>query len=275
MVLCLQKQTKESEEAQWIQIPQDLLIPNRECALAELIDTVYPNFFGNKNNSAYLTQRAIVTPLNNDVDNLNDLLLSNLDGVEHVFVSHDTCSRLSNDQSTHELLYPEEYLNSLEFNDFPSHQLKLKVGAPVILLRNLNQSNGLCNGTRLIIKSFSSSLIEAEIMTGSHVGTRCFILRITISPSNSKLHFLFKRRKFPIKLCYAMTINKSQGQTLKQVGIFLPKPIFSHGQLYMAVSRVQDRSELKILITHDDQSGSLGYGYTKNIVYKEAFSSLR
>jgi len=63
-----------------------------------------------------------------------------------------------------------------------------------------------------------------------------------------------------------MTINKSQGQTLSSVGVYLKKPIFTHGQLYVAVSRVTNKNGLKILIENQDRTcGSV----TKNIVYKE------
>ena len=68
-----------------------------------------------------------------------------------------------------------------------------------------------------------------------------------------------------------MTINKSQGQTVSNVGVYLRKPVFTHGQLYVAVSRVKDRQGLKILIENED--GSCG-SKTKNIVYKEILQSI-
>jgi ATP-dependent exoDNAse (exonuclease V) alpha subunit len=69
-----------------------------------------------------------------------------------------------------------------------------------------------------------------------------------------------------MRVCYAMTINKSQGQTLSRVGLYLKKPVFTHGQLYVAVSRATSRSSLRILIENDD--GSCG-SKTRNVVYKE------
>jgi len=63
-----------------------------------------------------------------------------------------------------------------------------------------------------------------------------------------------------------MTINKSQGQTLSKVGVYLKKPVFTHGQLYVAVSRVRNRKGLEILIENED--GTCGTT-TKNIVYRE------
>jgi ATP-dependent DNA helicase PIF1 len=53
--------------------------------------------------------------------------------------------------STMEALYPTEFLNSLSITGLCDHELHLKVGVPVMLLRNLDPSRGLCNGTRLIV----------------------------------------------------------------------------------------------------------------------------
>jgi ATP-dependent DNA helicase PIF1 len=80
-------------------------------------------------------------------------------------------------------LYPVEFLNTLQFNDIANHELELKVGVPILLLRNLNQSIGLCNGTRLIVKRLGQRVIEAEIITGNNVGKHVFIPRIIMSPS--------------------------------------------------------------------------------------------
>jgi ATP-dependent DNA helicase PIF1 len=95
-----------------------------------------------------------------------------------------------------------------------------------MLLRNLNQSAGLCNGTRLLVTQLSKWVLEAKIISGTHVGDKVFIPRIVLSPSDSKLPFVLKRRQFPVSVCFAMTINKSQGQSLQHVGLFLPKPVF-------------------------------------------------
>lgn len=168
------------------------------------------------------------------------------------------------------LFYPVEYLNTLKIINFPCHRLTLKKGVPIMLLRNLSQPNGLCNGTRLIVKDLGDHVIEAIIMTGSHVGDTVYIPRIELLSKQSKSSFVLRRRQFPVRVCYAMTINKSQGQTLSSVGVYLKKPVFTHGQLYVAVSRVTSRDSLRILIVNDD--GTCG-SETKNVVFPEIFRS--
>lgn len=109
---------------------------------------------------------------------------------------------------TNELLYPTEFLNSLKFSSMPDHRLTLKVGCPVMLLRNMNQREGLFNGTRLIVTHLGDRVIEAEILTCTKIGDRVLIPRIILSPTDLKWPFKLSRRQFPLCLSYAMTINK-------------------------------------------------------------------
>jgi len=102
-----------------------------------------------------------------------------------------------------------EFLNSLTVSGLPSHNIKLKIGSPIMLLRNLDQSEGLCNGTRLIITRLANHVIGARPITDNNNGNEVYIPRMSMSPSQSPWPFKLIRRQFPIMLSYAMTINKS------------------------------------------------------------------
>ncbi|XP_022014851.1 uncharacterized protein LOC110914362 [Helianthus annuus] len=112
---------------------------------------------------------------------------------------------------------------------------------------------------------------EVEIISGGNIGTRTFIPRICLTPSDKRISIKFQRRPFPINVCFAMTINKSQGQSLSTVGLYLKYPVFSHGQLYVALSRVTSRGGVKLLILDKDRNVM---SKTSNVVYKEVFSGI-
>ena len=135
-----------------------------------------------------------------------------------------------------------------------------------MLLRNLNQTEELCNGTRLMITHLGKWSVNANIISGKNIGTTVTIPRIIMSPNDSKWPFKLNRRQLPLATCYAMTINKSQGQTLQTVGLYLPKQVFTHGQLYLAASRITTREGLKIFNADEE---SEDHTHIKNIVYKE------
>jgi len=159
---------------------------------------------------------------------------------------------------------PNEYLNTITVPGMPLHETELRINCPVILLRNLNPHEGLCNGTRMVITAMAERVIEVQVLTGSHAGKKAFIPRISIDTSMSAgLGFILRRRQYPIRLGFSMSINKAQGQSLDRVGIYLNNPVFAHGQLYVALSRCTDRRNLKILLPPDANRR------TPNIVYRE------
>ncbi len=160
-------------------------------------------------------------------------------------------------------LYPVEFLNTLQFSNIINHKQKLIVGVPILLLCNLNQSIGLCNGTRLIIKKLGQHVIEAKIITRNNVDKHVFIPRIIMSPFVNDWPFVLRGCQFLVQVAFAMTINKNQGQILNNVGVYLSSLVFSHGQLYVVISRVTSSANIKIF---NDQGLD---GYMQNVVYRE------
>ncbi|CAN1257713.1 ATP-dependent DNA helicase PIF1 [Linum perenne] len=203
-----------------------------------------------------IVHSPIVTPTNQVVSDINDYVLTRIPGDAKTYLSSDTLETTRPNQQRMELEYPTEFLNSLTFNGMPEHRLQVKPYSIVMLLRNLKPSAGLCNSTRILLTHLGDHTLRGLIIGGSHEGTIAIISRIV----------------YPLRLCYAMTINKSQRQTLEHIGIYLPSPVFSHGQLYVALSRARSVEGIHIILQSD---GTLSETTTRNIVYQEIFEDLR
>ena len=239
---------------QVIQVPDEFLVKS----LSELVGKVFPEIKDGYGDKYYVPHHAILTPKNENVDRINTHVMSLFPGKSRVYKSADNIAEELSQT------YPTEFLNSLTLSGLPPHEMELKVGSPVMLLHNLHvgPGNGLLNRTWMIILHWGDHVTEAEIATGVTKGKCVLILQIILIPSDTEYPFTLKRHQFPIRPCFAMTTNKTQGQTLDFVGIYLPEDVFSHGQLYVAMSRDWRSTSLAILLNNVD-------GYTKNIVYPE------
>jgi len=145
----------------------------------------------------------------------------------HMLRSVDSVSK--EDRMYH--AYPVEFLQQLNAGRLPSTLLCLKVGSPVILLRNLDPGEGLCNGTRIMVLNVRRKVLQYRIISKDRKfrGKMVLIPRIRLSPNAETLPMPLKRLQFPVRLAFAMTINKSQGQSVEHVGINLQTSVFSHG----------------------------------------------
>jgi len=138
----------------------------------------------------YFMQRNILAPKNTNVDEVSNVILESLSEKLHMYLSANSLAPTEEGASaatrvSMDSLYLVEFFNILQFNDITNHKLEFKVGVLILLLRNLNQSIGLCNGTRLIVKRLGQHVIEVEIITRNNVGKSVFIPHIIMSPSGT------------------------------------------------------------------------------------------
>nr|XP_023894341.1 uncharacterized protein LOC112006288 [Quercus suber] len=145
-----------------INIPADLIIKHTENPMEDIVRSTYPDLQMKIIDHSYLQERAILAPTNEVVEELNDYVVSCLHGEEQTYLSSDSICKASSNIADQDVLYPAEFLNTLRFPGLPNHKLKLKLGLPIMLLRNLNQNAGLCNGTRLVITKLGTWVIEAR-----------------------------------------------------------------------------------------------------------------
>ena len=232
---------------------------NEHRSLEDFCEQIFPNLEENILDPTWLEGRAILAPTNKEVDEINDLMESRMPGISTKLSSADS---LENYQDV--MRFNIEYLNSLYPRGFPRHIISLKPGMPLMLLRNINPKEGLCNGTKLIyVRNINMKLLVCKLPGRDK---DILIPRIKFLPDPGSFPFEWSRLQFPVRVAFSSTINKSQGQTLKQVGVWLRSPVFGHGQLYVACSRVGNPTALKIAIKQQPEQQE---DQTGNVVYRE------
>jgi ATP-dependent DNA helicase PIF1 len=254
-----------------VEIPRDLLINSHSNPIGDIIDEIYPKLLDNIFTPGFFQNRAILAPTLEVVEKINDYVLALFPGESKEYLSCDSILKCDNDVGVDCRWITTEFLNDIKCSGLPNHKLNLKIGVVIMLMRNINVSSGLCNGTRLIVNYMGTNVIGAQIVTGTNIGDVVYISRYNLIPSDANVSISFQRRQFPVCVCFGMSINKSQGQSLRYVGLYLPRPVFTHGQLYVALSRVTTRSGLRILILDDEGKPKSS---TTNVVYPEVFQRI-
>ena len=246
-----------------------------EQSMTEFCNTVFPNLAANITSHGWLEGRSMLAPTNKEVDTINDLMESWVPGSTNKLTSSDTLEDYRD-----VLRFNTEYLNSLSPNGFARHVISLKPGMPLMILRNISPKEGLCNGTKVIFQRILNNRLfylyllylfiqlNNRLLVCKLAGSNKTVLipRIKFVSVGGGFPFDWARRHFPVRVAFATTINKSQGQTLKQVGVWLRSPVFSHGQLYVASSRTGSPDSLKFAVRK--QPGQQD-GTTNNEVYHE------
>ncbi|XP_050875206.1 uncharacterized protein LOC127078827 [Lathyrus oleraceus] len=229
-----------------ISIPDEFIISNFSNPIVAIVESTYPDMIHNYHDPKYLQSRAILTSTIEVVDDINQYITIFLPSITHVVsLRRKEILSTTTDFDAFEHMTPK-FLNALKTSGLPNHSIKLKIGTTIMLMHNLDQSEALHNGTRLTVTRFVNHVIEAKIISGKNMGNTIYVPRMSLSPSKSPWPFKLVRRQFPIIVSFAMTINKSQGQSLDNVGLYLSNDVFSHGQLYVAMSRFKSKQGLKI-----------------------------
>ena len=250
-----------------INIPQQFVVDGVQPS--SLCDAIYPNLDRRRHVEGYsewLQERVIVTSDYTGVDLYNSILIAKLSTESRIYISEDESDGplRRNDQNAD---MPIDFLNGITLSSLPPHRLELKVGVPVLLIRTINAKEGHCNGSRYVVTGLHTRNIECEALSGPKRGKRVLFSKMKFKPNEmADLHF--RRTQFPLRPAFAMTSNKVQGQTLEKVGISLVRQFFTHGQLYVAMSRVKSPHGLSVLcgphpVTADPEIKN------NNIVFRE------
>ena len=192
-----------------IEIPNDIIVESSGNPVGDIVSSTYPDLLDNLENFSYFSDRAILAPTLELVEKVNDYVMTLIPGEERDYLSCDTVCRCDEDIGIDHRWITPEFLNDIKCFGMPNHKLSLKVGVPVMLLRNIDQSAGLCNATRLTVVSLGKNVIYARVIGGKHSGENVFIPRMNLMPSGANVSIKFERRQFPLVLSFAMTINKS------------------------------------------------------------------
>ncbi|CDF38639.1 unnamed protein product [Chondrus crispus] len=246
------------QRPEWISLPQSVAF---EHTIRNLCLKVFQGIRDNHADPAWLTKRVILTPKNRPLEEVNEVIGNMIPGSYRTYLSADKVEN----EDTNAPIYPTEMLNTLTAGSaLPDHKLKLKKGFIVMLLRNLDPATGHVNGARYVIENMTNNLLFLHVTTGSHQGNRLCLPRMPCGPGDDNFPIPgFTRTQFPIRTCFALTTNKAQGQSFGgRIGLDLRDHCFSHGQLYVALSRTTHPGNVTVLTRESNET-------TRNVVYPE------
>ena len=259
-----------------LQTHQSLEIPNGEgCKTVHVfseeermfVDKVFPDL------SVNVGGCAILATTNERTKYWNALTLKKLHGRERCYYSSNTIRKLdtltdpdSNRGDVYKAMLTEDYLETINRSGLAAHKLILKIGCLVLIIRNLNPEEMIMNGTKAIVRALFKHNIECERIDheGNPTGKMFIVNRIsfTFTVGVPPLQIEVIRKQFPLVLAYSLTLNKSQGQTLIRAGIDSRDDAFSHGQMFVCLSRCKNRNAIKFF-------GETEELILKNVVMKE------
>jgi ATP-dependent DNA helicase PIF1 len=223
----------------FVEVPSDRIVDDFDA----MIDAVYGTTFDCCNQILALTLETCAE--------VNRMCIDRLPGTLHerpAVDSYDDCTDLDS--------FPPDYVESLHMNGAPPFMLRLKLGAKFMCIRNIAQRRGLVNGTMLQVVGIGRRFIQVRVLTGKSAGSVELLMPhvFSISPDASGLPFTITRRQYPMIPAYCLSVHKAQGQTIKVCGLIFESDPFTHGQLYVALSRVASWLCLFVKLHHKEHN---------------------
>jgi hypothetical protein len=230
-----------------------------------LINFVYPNHM--LSDPLSCLKRAILAPTNQQVDSFNKTILNAIPGTARTYLGADSLKEVEEAGMTP----PDSVLDYVAKHTppgMPPHSLTIKTNSVFRLLRNFSLDLGLVKNVRVVVIDVGVRIVTVRLLrgmsgvTGTYVDSEDILIpRISFTAALSSGHTLL-RRQFPLAPAYSTTFNSCQGLTLDVIGVDLRRPVFSHGQLYTALSRIRHRTHARVLLRPGEIS-------TTNVTYPE------
>jgi hypothetical protein len=231
----------------------------------ELVDFVYP--LNILNDPISCLKRAILAPTNKQIDAFNHTILNAIPGTAKTYLAADSLKEVEEAGLTP----PDSVLDYVAKHTppgMPPHSLTIKTNAVFRLLRNFSLDLGLVKNVRVVVVDVGTRIITVRLLrgmagvTGSYIDAEDILIpRISFTATLTSGHTLL-RRQYPLAPAYSTTFNSCQGLTLDIVGVDVRRPVFSHGQLYTALSRIRHRTHARVLFRPGEST-------TANVTYHE------
>ncbi|XP_052108445.1 uncharacterized protein LOC107463334 [Arachis duranensis] len=140
----------------------------------------------------YFQSKAILTSMLENVEKKNDFVLTIFSEMEKEHLSSNTTYQADENKDVQQEWFTPEFINDIKCSGLPNHKLTLKTGVIIMLLRNIDQTLCLCNGTRLIVNELGNNVIGAAVVTGRNIGDKVYITKMNLILLDSGIPFKFQ-----------------------------------------------------------------------------------
>jgi hypothetical protein len=260
-----------------IEVPDTIgITSNHEEALEWYLQDAIPPQAQNICPSTWdLYSAAIIAYTNQDVDWYNEYILRAVSTATHNDLWETYATEEFAEVSGTNLATPD-YMESYHEPGTPDHVFRACIGARCTLTRNYLPSRGLVNGAFLMIMGRTANTITVRNITqGPFFGNEDVLFRFTFNISVKEM-FDFNRKQFPLRLAYAGTVHKYQGDTIKgKLLVDCSNPSFAHGQLSVAISRGVTSENIVLCVSRPDfESGSIDGLLYRDLLLEETNSNV-